>query len=79
MTTERRDQENIKFIQETLIINGVNGLSKWYNQQENYVQDYVINLLKLHALEITELAQTLSGKVDNANEVLNKFTLQKGI
>lgn len=71
-----RDLNNIKFIQETLAESGPAGLRTWYDKQEPYVQDYVINLLQMYSFEILDLSQTLSGSVKEAAGVLDKFRIK---
>jgi len=73
--SEARDLNNIKFIQETLADQGVAGFHAWYNKQEVYIQEYVVNLLRMYSIEIQDLAQSLSGSVQEASDILNKFRL----
>jgi hypothetical protein len=73
--SEARDLNNIKFIQETLAESGTAGLRAWYNKQEVYIQEYVVNLLQMYSVEILDLSQNLSGSVQEATDILNKFRL----
>jgi hypothetical protein len=73
--SEARDLNNIKFIQETLADQGVAGFRSWYTKQEVYIQEYVVNLLQMYSIEILDLSQSLSGSVQEATDVLNKFRL----
>lgn len=73
--SEARDLNNIKFIQETLADQGVAGFRAWYNKQEVYIQEYVVNLLQMYSIEIQDLSQSLSGSVQEASDILNKFRL----
>jgi hypothetical protein len=73
--SEARDLNNIKFIQETLADQGVAGFRSWYTKQEVYIQEYVVNLLQMYSIEVLDLAQTLSGSVQEASYTLNKFRL----
>jgi len=75
--SEARDSNNIKFIQETLAETGIAGLTSWYNTQEPFVQEYVVKLLQTYAIEIQDLAQSLSGSVTEASSVLGKFRINK--
>ncbi len=70
-----RDLNNIKFIQETLADSGVAGLRAWFDKQEPYIQAYVVNLLQMYSVEILDLSQTLTGSVQEANTLLDKFRL----
>ena len=70
-----RDLNNIKFIQETLADSGPAGLRSWFDKQEVYIQEYVVNLLQMYSIEILDLSQSLSGSVQEATDVLNKFRL----
>jgi len=71
--SDARDLNNIKFIQETLAESGPVGLRAWYNTQEPHVQEYVVKLLQMYSYEILDLSQSLSGSVQEANNMLNKF------
>jgi hypothetical protein len=73
--SEARDLNNIKFIQETLADTGTAGFRAWYNKQEVYIQEYVVNLLQMYSIEVLDLAQSLSGSVQEASDTLNKFRL----
>ena len=73
--SEARDLNNIKFIQETLAEQGVAGFRSWYTKQEVYIQEYVVNLLQMYSIEILDLSQSLSGSVQEATDVPNKFRL----
>ncbi len=73
--SEARDLNNIKFIQETLADQGVAGFRAWYDKQEVYIQEYVVNLLQMYSVEVLDLAQSLSGSVQEASDMLNKFRL----
>jgi hypothetical protein len=70
-----RDLNNIKFIQETLADSGPAGLRSWFDKQEVYIQEYIVNLLQMYSIEILDLSQSLSGTCKEATAVLNKFRL----
>jgi hypothetical protein len=70
-----RDLNNIKFIQETLAESGTAGLRRWFDKQEVYIQDYVVNLLQMYSIEILDLSQSLTGTCKEATDILNKFRL----
>lgn len=69
------DRNNLEFIKWTLKNEGFESLRIWFTTQEEYVQAYVISLLKTHSYEILDTAQELSGNLSDARSVLKKFVV----
>ena len=70
------DPGNIQFIQNKLQYEGTDSLKLWYDGLEDYIQEYVIDLLRLRAIELNDLAQTLQGTFTESDSVLNKFMVR---
>jgi hypothetical protein len=70
------DPGNIQFIQNKLQYEGEDSLKLWYDGLEDYIQEYVIDLLRLRAIELNDLAQTLQGTFTESDSVLNKFMVR---
>jgi hypothetical protein len=67
------DPGNIQFIQNKLQYEGADSLKLWYDGLEDYIQEYVIDLLRLRAIELNDVAQTLQGTFTESDSVLSKF------
>ena len=73
MNKSDRDENNLRFLQEKLLNEGVVGLKQWFDGQEKFIQDYMLDLINLYTIELQDIRQTLSGKVYLAQSVLDKI------
>jgi hypothetical protein len=67
------NENNLRFLQEKLLNEGVPGLKRWFDGQEKFVQDYMLDLINLYTFELQDIRQTLSGKVYLSGDVLDKM------
>lgn len=67
------NENNLRFLQEKLLNEGVSGLKRWFDGQDKFIQDYMLDLINLYTIELQDIRQTLSGKVYLAQDVLNKI------
>jgi hypothetical protein len=67
------NENNLRFLQEKLLNEGVPGLKRWFDGQDKFIQDYMLDLINLYTIELQDIRQTLSGKVYLAQDVLNKI------
>lgn len=67
------NENNLRFLQEKLLNEGVSGLKQWFDSQEKFIQDYMLDLINLYTIELQDIRQTLSGKVYLSKDVLNKI------
>ena len=70
------DPGNMQFIEAKLEYEGTESLKLWYDEQEGYVQEYVIDLLRLRAIELNDVVQTLKGTFTETHRVLSKFMVR---
>lgn len=73
MNKSDRDENNLRFLQEKLLNEGVVGLKQWFDGQEKFIQDYMLDLINLYTIELNDIRQTLSGKVYLAQNVIDKI------
>ncbi len=73
MNKSDRDENNLRFLQEKLLNEGVVGLKQWFDGQEKFIQDYMLDLINLYTIELQDIRQTLSGKVYLAQNVIDKI------
>lgn len=67
------NENNLRFLQEKLLNEGVTGLKYWFDGQEKFIQDYMLDLINLYTIELQDIRQTLSGKVYLAQDVIAKI------
>ena len=67
------NENNLRFLQEKLLNEGVSGLKQWSDGQDKFIQDYMLDLINLYTIELQDIRQTLSGKVYLAQDVLAKI------
>jgi hypothetical protein len=67
------NENNLRFLQEKLLNEGVSGLKQWFDGQDKFIQDYMLDLINLYTIELQDIRQTLSGKVYLARDVLAKI------
>jgi hypothetical protein len=67
------NENNLRFLQEKLLNEGVPGLKCWFDGQEKFIQDYMLDLINLYTFELQDIRQTLSGKVHLSKDVLDKM------
>jgi hypothetical protein len=73
MNKSDRDENNLRFLQEKLLNEGVVGLKQWFDGQEKFIQAYMLDLINLYTIELQDIRQTLSGKVYLAQNVIDKI------
>jgi hypothetical protein len=67
------NENNLRFLQEKLLNEGVSGLKLWFDGQEKFIQDYMLDLINLYTIELQDIRQTLSGKVYLSKDMLDKI------
>lgn len=73
MNKPQINENNLRFLQEKLLNEGVPGLKQWFDGQDKFIQDYMLDLINLYTIELQDIRQTLSGKVYLAQDVLAKI------
>lgn len=67
------NENNLRFLQEKLLNEGVSGLKRWFDGQDKFIQDYMLDLINLYTIELQDIRQTLSGKVYLSKDILDKI------